>query len=118
MNGAQSMIPRVDIRLLRKDRFRRSSTSRSRLQPTGYPCPTRPRRLVHAILEHQDDRPHDDATVLPAEWLNAAPPPSGDGTARRAARRPAPPFHVSWHFDCGVELIRIIILRSMSWWWK
>ena len=34
------------------------------------------RRLVHAILEHQDDRLQDDATVLLAEWLTPAPQPS------------------------------------------
>jgi hypothetical protein len=30
------------------------------------------RRLVHAILEHQDDRLQDDATVLLVHWLGAA----------------------------------------------
>ncbi len=42
----------------------------------GLPPPETTRRLVHAILEFQDDRLQDDATVLLAEWLSAAPPRS------------------------------------------
>ena len=38
--------------------------------------PEMARRLVHAILDHQDDRLQDDATVLLAEWLTPAPQPS------------------------------------------
>jgi hypothetical protein len=34
------------------------------------------RRLVHAILDYQDDRLQDDATVLLAEWHSPAPPRS------------------------------------------
>ena len=40
------------------------------------PPPETTRRLVHAILEHQDDRLQDDATVLLAEWHSPAPPRS------------------------------------------
>jgi serine phosphatase RsbU (regulator of sigma subunit) len=40
------------------------------------PPPETTRRLVHAILDHQDDRLQDDATVLLAEWLSPAPPRS------------------------------------------
>jgi len=35
--------------------------------------PETTRRLVHAILEYQDDRLQDDATVLLAEWRSPAP---------------------------------------------
>ena len=41
----------------------------------GLPAPETTRRLVHAILDHQDDRLQDDATVLLAEWLHPAPAP-------------------------------------------
>ncbi|MCO8278029.1 serine/threonine-protein phosphatase [Actinoplanes sp. TRM 88003] len=34
------------------------------------------RRLVHAILKHQDDRLQDDATVLLLHWLGPALPPA------------------------------------------
>jgi hypothetical protein len=37
------------------------------------PGPETVRRLVHAILDHQDDRLQDDATVLLAEWRSPAP---------------------------------------------
>jgi hypothetical protein len=37
------------------------------------PPPETARRLVHAILEYQDDRLQDDATVLLARWLTPAP---------------------------------------------
>ena len=37
------------------------------------PAPETARRLVHAILDYQDDRLQDDATVLLAEWLSPAP---------------------------------------------
>lgn len=40
------------------------------------PAPETTRRLVHAILDLQDDRLQDDATVLLVEWRNAAPPRS------------------------------------------
>jgi serine phosphatase RsbU (regulator of sigma subunit) len=37
------------------------------------PPPETTRRLVHAILDYQDDRLQDDATVLLAQWRSAAP---------------------------------------------
>jgi len=40
------------------------------------PPPETMRRLVHAILDYQDDRLQDDATVLLAEWRSPAPPDS------------------------------------------
>ncbi len=40
------------------------------------PPPETTRRLVHAILDYQDDRLQDDATVLLAQWLSPAPTPS------------------------------------------
>jgi serine phosphatase RsbU (regulator of sigma subunit) len=40
------------------------------------PPPETARRLVHAILHYQDDKLQDDATVLLAEWFEAAPPRS------------------------------------------
>lgn len=40
------------------------------------PPPETTRRLVHAILRHQDDRLQDDATVLIAEWRSPASPHS------------------------------------------
>ena len=39
----------------------------------GLPPPATGRRLVHAILDYQDDRLQDDATVLLAEWRSPAP---------------------------------------------
>jgi len=38
------------------------------------PPPETTRRLVHAILSHQDQQLQDDATVLLAEWLGPAAP--------------------------------------------
>jgi hypothetical protein len=37
------------------------------------PLPETTRRLVHAILDYQNDRLQDDATVLLAEWRSPAP---------------------------------------------
>ncbi|MEU4621921.1 PP2C family protein-serine/threonine phosphatase [Actinoplanes sp. NPDC023801] len=37
------------------------------------PLPETTRRLVHAILEHQDDCLQDDATVLLTQWTSPAP---------------------------------------------
>jgi len=37
------------------------------------PPPETTRRLVHAILEHQNDRLQDDATLLITEWCSPAP---------------------------------------------
>jgi serine phosphatase RsbU (regulator of sigma subunit) len=37
------------------------------------PPPETTRRLVHAILDYQDDRLQDDATVLLVEWRSPAP---------------------------------------------
>jgi hypothetical protein len=37
------------------------------------PAPETTRRLVHAILDHQNDELQDDATVLLAEWAGPAP---------------------------------------------
>jgi Stage II sporulation protein E (SpoIIE) len=37
------------------------------------PLPETTRRLVHAILDHQDERLQDDATVLLAQWRSPAP---------------------------------------------
>jgi stage II sporulation SpoE-like protein len=44
----------------------------------GLPAPETARRLVHAILRHQDDRLQDDATLLLAQWHNPAPPGPDD----------------------------------------
>jgi serine phosphatase RsbU (regulator of sigma subunit) len=38
------------------------------------PLPETTRRLVRAILHHQDDNLQDDATILMAQWLSPAPP--------------------------------------------
>jgi serine phosphatase RsbU (regulator of sigma subunit) len=43
----------------------------------GLPLPETTRRLVHAILEHQQDKLQDDATVLLVEWCG----PPNDPTA-------------------------------------
>ncbi|MFG2056140.1 PP2C family protein-serine/threonine phosphatase [Micromonospora sp. NPDC048930] len=51
------------------------------------PPPETARRLVHAILEHQDDCLQDDATVLLAQWRSPAPPHSDMETLQ------APPHH-------------------------
>jgi hypothetical protein len=40
------------------------------------PLPETTRRLVHAILDHQDDCLQDDATVLLAQWISPVPPAS------------------------------------------
>jgi hypothetical protein len=40
------------------------------------PPPETTRRLVHAILDYQDDRLQDDASVLLVEWGSPAPSPS------------------------------------------
>jgi Stage II sporulation protein E (SpoIIE) len=40
------------------------------------PAPETVRRLVHAVLEYQEHRLQDDATVLLAEWRSPAPPRS------------------------------------------
>jgi serine phosphatase RsbU (regulator of sigma subunit) len=40
------------------------------------PPPETTRRLVHAILDHQNNELHDDATVLLVHWRSAAPPHS------------------------------------------
>ncbi|WP_229068501.1 PP2C family protein-serine/threonine phosphatase [Actinoplanes sp. DH11] len=37
------------------------------------PLPETARRLVHAILDHQEDHLQDDATVLLAQWISPAP---------------------------------------------
>lgn len=44
----------------------------------GLPAPETARRLVHAILRHQDDRLQDDATLLLAQWHTPAPPGPDD----------------------------------------
>jgi hypothetical protein len=51
------------------------------------PPPETTRRLVHAILDYQDDRLQDDATVLLAEWLSPAPPHSESELAYPPADR-------------------------------
>jgi hypothetical protein len=56
------------------------------------PPPETTRRLVHAILEHQNDRLQDDATVLIAEWVSPAPARS-DGE-QPITGRPEEPFTV------------------------
>ncbi len=46
----------------------------------GHSPPETVRRLVHAVLRHQDDVLQDDATVLLARWSGPArPSPTGDG---------------------------------------
>jgi serine phosphatase RsbU (regulator of sigma subunit) len=40
------------------------------------PLPETTRRLVHAILDYQDDHLQDDATVLMTQWRSPAPPRS------------------------------------------
>ncbi len=49
----------------------------------GLPLPETARRLVHAILAHQDDRLQDDATVLLAQWRGPALPGLVDPPADR-----------------------------------
>jgi serine phosphatase RsbU (regulator of sigma subunit) len=48
----------------------------SRALADQVPLPEATRRLVHAILRHQEDRLQDDATILIAQWLSPAPPHS------------------------------------------
>ena len=48
----------------------------SRALADELPAPETTRRLVHAILEHQQDKLQDDATVLLVEWRS----PAGDGS--------------------------------------
>jgi serine phosphatase RsbU (regulator of sigma subunit) len=45
----------------------------SKAAADNVPLPETARRLVHAILDYQDDRLQDDATVLLAQWLSPAP---------------------------------------------
>ncbi|SCG68083.1 PP2C family protein-serine/threonine phosphatase [Micromonospora humi] len=52
------------------------------------PLPETARRLVHAILAHQDDCLQDDATVLLAEWRSPAPDRSDLEAISAAARHP------------------------------
>ncbi|WFE40912.1 PP2C family protein-serine/threonine phosphatase [Micromonospora sp. WMMD998] len=52
------------------------------------PLPETARRLVHAILEHQDDCLQDDATVLLAEWRSPAPDRSDLEPLAATARHP------------------------------
>ncbi|MET7952327.1 PP2C family protein-serine/threonine phosphatase, partial [Micromonospora sp. NPDC005324] len=52
------------------------------------PLPETARRLVHAILEHQDDRLQDDATVLLAEWRSPAPLHSDRETIKSPTHHP------------------------------
>ncbi|MFG1677543.1 PP2C family protein-serine/threonine phosphatase [Micromonospora sp. NPDC049282] len=52
------------------------------------PLPETARRLVHAILEHQDDCLQDDATVLLAEWRSPAPDRSDLEAISAVARHP------------------------------
>ncbi|WP_334559835.1 PP2C family protein-serine/threonine phosphatase [Micromonospora sp. CPCC 205561] len=52
------------------------------------PLPETARRLVHAILEHQDDRLQDDATVLLAEWRSPAPAHSDSETVNSPTHHP------------------------------
>jgi len=52
------------------------------------PLPETARRLVHAILDHQDDRLQDDATVLLVEWRSPAPPHSDRETINAPTHQP------------------------------
>ncbi|MBM0231137.1 serine/threonine-protein phosphatase [Micromonospora sp. STR1_7] len=52
------------------------------------PLPETARRLVHAILEHQDDRLQDDATILLAEWRSPAPPHSDSERVESPTHQP------------------------------
>jgi hypothetical protein len=49
-----------------------------RATAAGEPAPEALRRLVHAVVEHQDYRLHDDATILLAEWHPDRSAPDGD----------------------------------------
>jgi hypothetical protein len=55
------------------------------------PGPETVRRLVHAILDHQDDRLQDDATVLLAEWRGPAPARSDTELVTGATHAPFDP---------------------------
>jgi stage II sporulation SpoE-like protein len=55
------------------------------------PLPETTRRLVHAILEHQDDRLQDDATVLLVEWRSRAPVRSDTELVSGELRTPLTP---------------------------
>ncbi|HEX8630689.1 MAG TPA: PP2C family protein-serine/threonine phosphatase [Catenuloplanes sp.] len=52
------------------------------------PPPETSRRLVHAILDYQDDRLQDDATVLLAQWRSPAPPRSDTELVTGATHEP------------------------------
>lgn len=54
----------------------------------GLPLPETARRLVHAILDHQDDRLQDDATVLLVQWLHPARPDERDVPPQSDNRAP------------------------------
>jgi hypothetical protein len=51
-------------------------------------APETMRRLVHAVLNYQDDRLQDDATVLLAEWRSPAPTPSDTEEFASSPREP------------------------------
>jgi hypothetical protein len=55
------------------------------------PLPETTRRLVHAILDHQDDRLQDDATVLMTQWRSPAPPRSDTELPEADNRAPLDP---------------------------
>ena len=59
------------------------------------PPPETTRRLVHAILDYQDDRLQDDATVLLAQWRDAAP------TDSDAAQPPVGPVREPLNLDAS-----------------
>jgi hypothetical protein len=52
------------------------------------PLPETTRRLVHAILDFQDDRLQDDATVLLTQWRSPAPPRSDTELSEADNRAP------------------------------
>ena len=56
------------------------------------PLPETARRLVHAILDHQDDCLQDDATVLLARWSSPAPADSGTELPESDNRAPLGAF--------------------------
>ncbi len=60
----------------------------SKAAADNVPLPETARRLVHAILDHQDDRLQDDATVLLAQWLSPAPNPSDTELTTAPPRTP------------------------------
>ena len=57
----------------------------------GLPLPETTRRLVRAILDHQDDRLQDDATVLLAQWRSPAPARSDTELLESDIRTPMQP---------------------------